>query len=226
MTRMLARWHIWLGWLIAVPLILWTATGLWMVARPIEEVRGEALRREPPVLSVALNPVPVNAIPPKTHKIELVVRTDRPVWIIHAHDGAIQTADATTGEVLPEVDAALARRISDAALVSPGTVVSVQRFGADANPIELRRGRPAWRVRYADDVHVYVDAQSGAVLAVRTRQWRIFDFMLGLHIMDLQEREDSSHPLLIVFAALALLGVVIGTVLLFRRRTSKISLAP
>jgi uncharacterized iron-regulated membrane protein len=25
--RQLARWHIWLGWLIAVPLLMWTITG-------------------------------------------------------------------------------------------------------------------------------------------------------------------------------------------------------
>ena len=37
----------WLGWLVGVPLILWTASGLFMVARPIEEVRGEHLRAKP-----------------------------------------------------------------------------------------------------------------------------------------------------------------------------------
>ena len=39
-----ARWHIWLGWLVAVPLLLWTLSGLVMVARPIDEVRGNTLR--------------------------------------------------------------------------------------------------------------------------------------------------------------------------------------
>ena len=39
-----ARWHIWLGWLVGVPLLLWTLSGVAMVARPIEEVRGEHLR--------------------------------------------------------------------------------------------------------------------------------------------------------------------------------------
>ena len=39
-----ARWHIWLGWAIAVPLVMWTLTGLVMVARPIEQVRGDHLR--------------------------------------------------------------------------------------------------------------------------------------------------------------------------------------
>ena len=27
-----ARWHIWLGWAIAVPLVMWTLSGLVMVA--------------------------------------------------------------------------------------------------------------------------------------------------------------------------------------------------
>lgn len=218
MTRTLARWHIWLGWLIAVPLILWTATGLWMVARPIEEVRGEALRRDASALPADLVPVLPKTLPPQAHRVELAMRVDQPVWIIHTADDNIRVADAATGTALPDVDATLARRIGERALVSPGAVVAVQRFAADANPIELRRGRPAWRVRYADNVHVYVDAQSGAVLAVRTEQWRWFDLMWGLHIMDLQEREDSSHPVLIGFAALSLIGVLIGTALLFRRR--------
>ena len=49
MMRRLARWHIWLGWLIGVPLLLWTASGLFMVAWPIEQVRGGQLRTESPV---------------------------------------------------------------------------------------------------------------------------------------------------------------------------------
>lgn len=218
MLRALARWHIWLGWLIAVPLIFWTVSGLWMVARPIEEVRGEALRREAPALPVGLVPVLPRALPGAPHRAELVMRADLPIWVFHGADDILRVADARTGQPLPPVDAVLARRIADAALVSPAAFVATQYFAADANPVELRRDRPAWRVRYADHVHVYVDAQSGAVLAVRTRQWRLFDIMWGLHIMDLEEREDTSHPVLIGFAALALIGVVIGTALLFRRR--------
>ena len=44
--RLFAKWHIWLGWLIGVPLIIWTLTGLVMVSRPIEEVRGTHLRKD------------------------------------------------------------------------------------------------------------------------------------------------------------------------------------
>ncbi len=43
MMRRLAKWHIWLGWLVGVPLVMWTLTGLVMVSRPIETVRGGAI---------------------------------------------------------------------------------------------------------------------------------------------------------------------------------------
>jgi hypothetical protein len=35
--------------------------------------------------------------------------------------------------------------------------------------------------------------------------------------MDLQTREDTHHPILIVFAALASIGTVLGCVLMFTR---------
>lgn len=31
----LYKWHVWLGWLIGVPLIIWTLSGLVMVISPI-----------------------------------------------------------------------------------------------------------------------------------------------------------------------------------------------
>ena len=76
---------------------------------------------------------------------------------------------------------------------------------------------------FDDGTHVFIDADSGALLAVRTAQWRWFDFMWGLHIMDLQTREDTHHPILIVMAAFAGIGTILGLVLLplASRRTQK-----
>lgn len=217
---LLARWHIWLGWLVAVPLLLWTASGLFMVSFPIEQVRGTDLRAEP----LPLPPIESLRMPTlagsRLEHMELQQRVEGPIWILHEQGGQISVWDARRDVPLRPVDGALARRIANAALKAPGTVASVRRFEADANPIDLRRDRPAWQVEYADGVRVYVDADTGEVLAVRTRLWRAFDFMWGLHIMDLQSREDTHHPLLVGFAALAFVSVLIGTVLLFRRRCS------
>ena len=59
------------------------------------------------------------------------------------------------------------------------------------------------------------------MLALRTGQWRLYDLMWGLHIMDLQTREDTHHPILILFAALSVLGALLGCTLLFRRRKAR-----
>ena len=220
--RRLARWHIWLGWLIGVPLLLWTFSGLWMVARPIEEVRGTDLRSEPARLPAITAPVlPATEARP-VERIELVQRVDGPVWIVRFAGGDARAASVASGRMLPRIDAALARRIADTALAEPSAVVGASAFAAVDAPLELRRDRSSWQVRYADGVHVYVDALTGEVLAVRTGQWRWFDLMWGLHIMDLQTREDTHHPLLIGFAALAFAGSLMGVVLLFWRRKARV----
>ena len=46
MRRQLFRYHVWLGWLVGIPLLLWTVSGLVMVARPNDIVRGSDLRAE------------------------------------------------------------------------------------------------------------------------------------------------------------------------------------
>jgi hypothetical protein len=66
----------------------------------------------------------------------------------------------------------------------------------------------------SDGTHIYVDAGTGAILATRTRWWRIYDLMWGLHIMDLSGREDTHHPWLIGFAGLSLAALLLSLVLL------------
>lgn len=219
--RLFARWHVWLGWLVAVPLILWTLSGLVMVAKPIEEVRGNHLRIAVERQGFSANPAPIAFAPAdgdQAVEMRSFMQNGRFVTVVTRPDGRVDRYDASTGEPIPPLGEREARALVAAEIVGGGNVVSVRRFGADAPPIDFRRPVAAWQVALADGTHVYVGEDSGAVEAVRTRWWRIFDFMWGLHIMDLQTREDTSHPLLIGSAALALTMVLLGTVLMFRRR--------
>ena len=116
-----------------------------------------------------------------------------------------------------------ARRIAQARWAGEAALESVTYFPADASPADLRAGIDTWQAHFADGTNVYLRADTGEVLATRTAWWRFYDFMWGLHIMDLQTREDTSHPILILFAALALVGSVLGCALLFRRRKAKVT---
>jgi hypothetical protein len=212
--RAFYRLHLWTGWLIGVPLLFWTVSGLWMVARPIEEVRGSALRAEQPRLVL-----PAQVIAPQTDgrpilSAKLEQRPWGPQWTIDFADGGVGRFDPVTGRYLKRLSLLEARQAALASYAGTAKLEALQFVAADKNPLELRRERPAWEADFDDGTHVFIDADSGALLAVRTEQWRWFDFMWGLHIMDLQTREDTHHPILIVMAAFAGIGTIFGLVLL------------
>ncbi len=217
----LHKWHIWLGWLIGVPLILWTASGLFMVARPIEEVRGSHLRADPLPIKT------IRPVVPLLHgraleTLTLEQRAAGPVWVIKYSDGGARQADATTGALLPPLSAADAATLAAGYYAGKTKLIGTARFSAANAPLELRRDRPSWQLRYDDGTRLYIDADSGTLLAVRTRWWRIFDFMWGLHIMDLQSRENSHHPILIGFAGMSLIGLLLAfTMQLWRPRSRR-----
>jgi Kef-type K+ transport system membrane component KefB len=76
----------------------------------------------------------------------------------------------------------------------------------------------------SDGTAFYVHAATGEILARRTGWWRIYDFMWGLHIMDLATREDAHNPLLIGFGIVSLVTTVLAIALLpmtLRRRRKK-----
>jgi hypothetical protein len=65
-----------------------------------------------------------------------------------------------------------------------------------------------------DGTHFFVDASSGEIVATRTRWWRFYDLMWGLHIMDPAGREDAHNPFVIVLGTAALAMAFLGTIVL------------
>ncbi|MGJ3627993.1 PepSY domain-containing protein [Sphingomonas sp. MMS24-JH45] len=139
-------------------------------------------------------------------------RPRRPVTL---PGGAMRRADVASGRPMPGVGRGEAIALARAAYRPAAAIASATRFAAEAAPLDLRRARPSWQVAFSSDgTRLYVDADTGSVLAIRTPQWRAFDWMWGLHIMDLGGREDTSHAVLIGSAALALVASVLGMALL------------
>ena len=89
-------------------------------------------------------------------------------------------------------------------------------------PTDAPSDAALWQARFADGTRIYIDDATGEVLALRTGQWRIYDFLYGLHIMDPQAHEDANNPFAILFAALATIGATLGCILLFRRRKARV----
>jgi uncharacterized iron-regulated membrane protein len=217
-----ARWHIWLGWLVAVPLLLWTLSGLVMIARPIETVRGSDLRVE-----AAKQPLPPGLTPalpflapdqPEILSYTLAMRAGKPTARVQYPDGSAALFDAASGAKLSPLGAAEAREVVLRGIKAKAEIAELRLFPADKVPFDFRKPMPVWQVTLKDGTHIYVGRDSGEIEAVRTSYWRFYDFMWGLHIMDPGGREDFHHPLLILATVLALINVVFGVTLLFRRR--------
>ena len=92
----------------------------------------------------------------------------------------------------------------------------------DPEPGSEYRGRnlPLFKVTTQDqeneEINVYVDAISGQVVAIRSEQWRLWDLMWGLHIMDWETRDEINNWLLKLFSVLALISSLTGVFVFFR----------
>ena len=220
----LRRWHVWLGWLVAVPFLFWTVSGLVMVAKPIEEVRGEHLVSPPKPISLPESTVAPQVAGRLVRSISLEPRADGPRWKIGFADGEWRLADPATGRLLPHLGPADVTRELLARYAGTAKIVEVSRIDPKAPPLELRRAMDGWQVRMSDDTHFFIDGGSGEIVARRTSWWRIYDFMWGLHIMDLQGREDTHNPWVVSFGALSLGMVILAFILLpltIRRKNGK-----
>ncbi len=88
------------------------------------------------------------------------------------------------------------------------------------------RGRdlPLYQIKASTEtskeINVYIDPFSSKIVAVRSNQWRIWDFMWGIHIMDWDERDNIDNVFLKLFSILALLSALSGIYLFFSQRSS------
>ena len=210
----LRRYHIWLGWLIGVPMLFWSVSGVLMVIKPIEEVRGAALLSDQRPVRTATPPVtPALDVRPLT-KLTLEQRATGPRWVLAFADGAGRLADPATGRLLPAMSAADAARELGARYTGTARIASVTHIDPANPPLDLRRPLDSWKVAMSDGTFFYVDRWTGEIAARRTAWWRFYDFMWGLHIMDLETREDAHNPWLIGFGIVAALTTIMALILL------------
>ena len=202
------RWlHLWGGVIIGIQIILWVVSGLVMVVRPLDVVRGTSLRQKPPAL-VMPEGLPALA---GVEKLELGQLLGKPVWKLTDKAGK-HLLDAATGETI-NITARQAEAIARAGttLTGPAVVTAI----TPAHPASDWRETSGYRVEFADDVRVYINAH-GEIGAVRTPWWRFYDLFWGLHIMDWTERENTHHPLIIIATILSLGVVLTGALLTVR----------
>ena len=190
---------------------------------PIERVHGDHLvdrkavtaiptgiALAPPSAIVAASGAPIEAI---TYRMWL----GRPVAEVATAKGT-RLLDASTGTVLPALTARQAEEIARSAWRGSARPTAMVERIERANP-EYRGTLPAWRVAFTDpdSTRVFVAADTGRIMAVRTGTWRLYDYFWGLHIMDWTNHENFNTPWLLAFAIGGLVLWLGGAVLLYMR---------
>ena len=66
-------------------------------------------------------------------------------------------------------------------------------------------------------INVYQNPFSGDIVAIRSSQWRIWDLMWGLHIIDWIDRDNIDNIFLKILSFIALFTSISGVILFFKK---------
>jgi uncharacterized iron-regulated membrane protein len=220
MKKLLRTGHRYISLLVSIQLLLWTASGLFFAFNKIQEVRGEhVIKRQPITADLGA----FSSVITEARRVRLASRLNQPIVVVTRDGGTDYLDQAGLSVAMLEPHDAL----SAVDLHTRLTPLSVETVTKQAPGDEFRgRDLPLYRVTAIDqsqtEYNVYINPYSSEVVAIRSLQWRIWDFMWGLHIMDWQAREDINNWPMKFFSVLALISAITGIWLFFAaRRASK-----
>ena len=227
-TTFFRKAHRWLGLIVSIQLLMWTASGLFFSIPDITDVRGEQYLTQTNSININQqareNMVSISAIIDNAkvnleanETVLLKHRAGRLIYQVEKNPPEKKLIfDALTGQPMTYITSTEAISIVSARTeLSPTEAVLINepKIGSEFRGRDL----PLFKVTVTKPKKgiVYVDPVTGEIAAVRTKLWRAWDFLWSLHIMDYQERDDFSHWLLRLFSALGVLTVLSGIILWF-----------
>ena len=227
-TTFFRKAHRWLGLIVSIQLLMWTASGLFFSIPDITDVRGEQYLAQSYSININKeareNIVPISAIVDiakvnleANETVLLKHRAGRLIYQVEKNAPEKKLIfDALTGQPMTYITSTEAISIVSARTeLSPTEAVLINepKIGSEFRGRDL----PLFKVTVTKPKKgiVYVDPVTGEIAAIRMKLWRAWDFLWSLHIMDYQERDDFSHWLLRLFSALGVLTVLSGIILWF-----------
>ena len=222
------RIHKWLALFVGVQAVIWTLSGMYMVAVHIDIIHGDHLvRSEAPkaqLLSGFVPPAAILAHEPDAQEIRLSKLLDRPAWRADTPEGT-KLFDGRSGAALPPLTQEQVEEAARRIYTGDPTIVSTKLLTEAPQEMQARKP-PYWQVEFEgwNRPTLYISPTTGELISRRHNLWRIFDFAWMLHIMDYETRENVNNPLLRVATWSAVLMALAGAWLLiwsFPRKKKK-----
>ena len=226
--------HKWFGLVIGLQLLIWLATGLYMVVVDLDFIHGDPLvknMRQAVTVpdSNLLSMATLRSRYPNAIRIGLTPVMGKPFYTVTTPD-ARYLLDPATAAVISPLNEETARDIATFHFTGNARILNASLITSDP-PKEIQTRRlPLWRIDFDDrfSTSFYIDPYTGRLATRRHQYWRIFDFMWMLHIMDYDERSDAHNLLLKTAQVTGLIFAITGLWLLFysfsgRRKKAAIS---
>jgi uncharacterized iron-regulated membrane protein len=247
------HWHKWtrkahryLGVLIGIQFMAWTAGGLYFSWVDLEKIHGSDLIGPAPVLAESIKTAPLDGIVEDLlsqdvsaiHRIDFLTISESAATYRISHtdtegERGATLIDAVTGHVRGHLTEEESSILATARYAGTGKLIETRLIEATGPHDEYRElPLPAYAFTFDDDRRTtfYVAPAHSRITAVRNGNWRIFDFLWMLHTMDYEGRDDFNNLLLQAFAVFGLLTLLSGFALFLfsskvfrnasRRRTS------
>ena len=197
---LIRRVHKWVALFVGIQAVIWTVTGMYMVAVHIDYIHGDHLVRPVPSAPYPMGglvaPADVVRAHPGAQEVRLQTLLGKPVWRVDS--GKLAYAiDARSGERLPPLTASQVRQVALGIYTGEPNIVSTELL--TVAPLEMQtRKPPFWRVEFEgwNQPTLYISPTTGELISRRHNLWRIFDFAWMMHIMEYEQRSNVNNTLL------------------------------
>jgi len=219
--------HKWLSLVIFVQLFIWLGSGLFFNLMDKDKARGNHYRQALPFGQVETNKL-INVAQLMAQHVEpivtvnLVDRLGKPYYLLTHKAGLYQhfyheqrLVDAYTGQV-KLVDKFMAQAQAKASYRGSADVISVLLLQPPITDL-LKEKNALWQVNFADELKtsVYINANSGQLIAHSNDDRRFVDFFFMLHFMDyslLSAERGFNNWQIIFFALITLFFCLTGMI--------------
>jgi hypothetical protein len=221
LRRAIDLFHRYIGLLAFAQVFLWSLSGFLMYSLDFSD-----LYREPPEPAL---PLSTTGLPPQTLQTRLrVLRPDSQltgiavrnlggqlVYQLNHSAGAPLLLDAQGQQINP-ISPELAAKVAQAGYTGKAQIQQTKLLQSSTG--NYMSAQPVYRVRFEDAQHtdIYIDPETGRLLARRKALWGLYNRMWEFHLMKYTPWSGVNKSLLLIFAVLNALVALTGLLKFFR----------
>ena len=224
--------HRYLGLFIGIQFFFWTLSGLYFSWNNMDDVHGETLLKQEKHyvsdvnfsnIQKAVDSLKTISKVDSVHSIKIIETLGKPIAQFHYfNEGKFNTQliNVKTGTLRNPFSEEESLKMVKERLKTP--IAIEKTMLVDENSVTANheyRGKPlpayAFVLDHSTKTTVYVAKNLGQITSVRNNNWRRFDFLWMLHVMDYDTRDHITNWVLRIFSAFGMLTILSGFYLFY-----------